>query len=139
MKRIYTRLLITNDGPPLREVTVSVDRNGRVMELTSDREEDFIDRAVNPKLNSRLGCQSLLLDGDGVVEARSLARWSWIWAKRVLTRCVTVGRSRRTVSQRVKNRLSVSGNRGCRRSMWARMCSWAWVLRLDAGAAVGWI
>ena len=37
-------------------------------ELT-DREEDFIDRAVNPRLNSRLGCQSLLLDGDGEIEA----------------------------------------------------------------------
>jgi len=36
-------------------------------ELT-DREEDFIDRAVNPRLNSRLGCQSLLLDGDGEIE-----------------------------------------------------------------------
>lgn len=35
----------------------------------TDREEDFIDRAVNPRLNSRLGCQSLLLDGDGVVAA----------------------------------------------------------------------
>lgn len=34
----------------------------------TDREEDFIDRAVNPRLNSRLGCQSLLLDGDGTVE-----------------------------------------------------------------------
>lgn len=34
----------------------------------SDREEDFIDRAVNPKLNSRLGCQSLLLDGEGEIE-----------------------------------------------------------------------
>ncbi len=34
----------------------------------SDREEDFIDRAVSPKLNSRLGCQSLLLDGDGEIE-----------------------------------------------------------------------
>jgi ferredoxin, 2Fe-2S len=33
----------------------------------TDREEDFIDRAVNPKLNSRLGCQSLLLEGDGEV------------------------------------------------------------------------
>ena len=31
----------------------------------TDKEEDFIDRAVNPRLNSRLGCQSLLLDGDG--------------------------------------------------------------------------
>lgn len=38
-----------------------------VDELT-DREEDFIDRAMNPKLNSRLGCQSLLLDGDGEIE-----------------------------------------------------------------------
>lgn len=34
----------------------------------SEREEDFIDRAVNPRLNSRLGCQSLLLDGSGEVE-----------------------------------------------------------------------
>lgn len=34
----------------------------------SDREEDFIDRAVNPKLNSRLGCQSLLLEGGGRIE-----------------------------------------------------------------------
>lgn len=34
----------------------------------SDREEDFIDRAVSPKLNSRLGCQSLLLDGSGEIE-----------------------------------------------------------------------
>jgi ferredoxin, 2Fe-2S len=34
----------------------------------TNREEDFIDRAVNPALNSRLGCQSLLLDGTGVIE-----------------------------------------------------------------------
>ena len=35
----------------------------------SDKEEDFIDRAVNPTLNSRLGCQSLLLDeGEGLIE-----------------------------------------------------------------------
>ena len=35
----------------------------------SDKEEDFIDRAVNPTLNSRLGCQSLLLEeGSGKVE-----------------------------------------------------------------------
>lgn len=38
------------------------------IEEISDKEEDFIDRAVNPKLNSRLGCQSVLLDGDGEVE-----------------------------------------------------------------------
>src|ERR1700742_2535525 len=34
----------------------------------SDREEDFIDRAVNPRLNSRLGCQCILQDGSGYVE-----------------------------------------------------------------------
>ncbi|HND94768.1 MAG: 2Fe-2S iron-sulfur cluster binding domain-containing protein [Chitinophagaceae bacterium] len=45
-----------------------VEKGMEHLEELSDREEDFIDRAVNPKLNSRLGCQSLLLDGDGVVE-----------------------------------------------------------------------
>jgi ferredoxin, 2Fe-2S len=33
-------------------------------ELT-DREEDFIDRAVSPRLNSRLGCQCVLAQGGG--------------------------------------------------------------------------
>lgn len=31
----------------------------------TDKEEDFIDRAVNPRLNSRLGCQCVLQDGSG--------------------------------------------------------------------------
>jgi 2Fe-2S ferredoxin len=31
----------------------------------TDREEDFIDRAVSPKLNSRLGCQCVLAAGSG--------------------------------------------------------------------------
>ena len=44
-----------------------VEKGMEHLEELSDREEDFIDRAVNPKLNSRLGCQSLLLDGEGVV------------------------------------------------------------------------
>ena len=30
----------------------------------SDKEEDFIDRAVNPRINSRLGCQCVMIDGD---------------------------------------------------------------------------
>ena len=38
------------------------------LEELSDKEEDFIDRAVNPRLNSRLGCQCLLLDGGGDIE-----------------------------------------------------------------------
>ncbi len=33
----------------------------------SDKEEDFIDRAVSPRLNSRLGCQCILEDGDGEI------------------------------------------------------------------------
>lgn len=36
-------------------------------ELT-DREEDFIDRAVNPRINSRLGCQCILQEGEGTIE-----------------------------------------------------------------------
>lgn len=31
----------------------------------TDREEDFIDRAVNPRLTSRLSCQSILQPGSG--------------------------------------------------------------------------
>jgi 2Fe-2S ferredoxin len=31
----------------------------------TDREEDFIDRARNPRINSRLGCQCVLVDGAG--------------------------------------------------------------------------
>ena len=30
----------------------------------SDKEEDFIDRAANPRINSRLGCQCLIVQGD---------------------------------------------------------------------------
>lgn len=30
----------------------------------SDKEEDFIDRAVRPKITSRLACQCIVLDGD---------------------------------------------------------------------------
>lgn len=35
------------------------------IEELSDKEEDFIDRAVSPRLNSRLGCQCILLPGSG--------------------------------------------------------------------------
>lgn len=35
----------------------------------SDREEDFIDRARNPRINSRLGCQCVLEEGmSGTIE-----------------------------------------------------------------------
>lgn len=45
-----------------------VHKGGDNLEELSDREEDFIDRAVNPRLNSRLGCQCVLHDGDGEIE-----------------------------------------------------------------------
>jgi 2Fe-2S ferredoxin len=38
------------------------------LEEVSKREKDFIDRAMNSKLNSRLGCQCLLINDKGVVE-----------------------------------------------------------------------
>ena len=34
------------------------------LEELNDREEDFIDRAVNPRISSRLGCQCVVIDGD---------------------------------------------------------------------------
>ena len=34
----------------------------------SDREEDFIDRAINPTLESRLACQCIILDEHGEYE-----------------------------------------------------------------------
>lgn len=45
-----------------------IDSGMEHIEEITDKEEDFIDRAVNPRLNSRLGCQSVLLDGEGTIE-----------------------------------------------------------------------
>ena len=45
-----------------------IDKGMDSIDELTDREEDFIDRAMNPRLTSRLGCQSLLLDGDGEIE-----------------------------------------------------------------------
>ena len=38
------------------------------LEEISDKEEDFIDRAINPKLDSRLACQCIILDENAVIE-----------------------------------------------------------------------
>ena len=45
-----------------------VEKGMESIDEITDREEDFIDRAVNPRLTSRLGCQSLLLEGEGEIE-----------------------------------------------------------------------
>jgi 2Fe-2S ferredoxin len=47
---------------------IYIDKGEAHLEEISDKEEDFIDRAVNPRLNSRLGCQCLLLEGNGNIE-----------------------------------------------------------------------
>jgi len=37
-----------------------VDQGEEFLAEISDKEEDFVDRAINPRLTSRLGCQCLL-------------------------------------------------------------------------------
>ncbi|MBC7887511.1 MAG: 2Fe-2S iron-sulfur cluster binding domain-containing protein [Ferruginibacter sp.] len=46
---------------------VYVETGDDLLEELSDREEDFIDRAVNPRINSRLGCQCVLQEGEGKI------------------------------------------------------------------------
>lgn len=47
---------------------IYIEQGDGLLEELTDREEDFIDRARNPRLNSRLGCQCVLQDGNGQVE-----------------------------------------------------------------------
>ena len=42
-----------------------VEKGEDFLEELNDKEEDFIDRAINPRLNSRLGCQCVLQAGSG--------------------------------------------------------------------------
>jgi ferredoxin, 2Fe-2S len=45
-----------------------VNKGEEFLEEISDKEEDFIDRARNPKISSRLGCQCLINEGSGTIE-----------------------------------------------------------------------
>jgi ferredoxin, 2Fe-2S len=38
------------------------------LEEISDKEEDFIDRAINPRLESRLACQCIILNDNAQIE-----------------------------------------------------------------------
>ncbi|MEO7049869.1 MAG: 2Fe-2S iron-sulfur cluster-binding protein [Ferruginibacter sp.] len=49
---------------------VYVEQGEDMVEELSDKEEDFIDRAINPRLNSRLSCQCILKEGGGDVIVR---------------------------------------------------------------------
>jgi 2Fe-2S ferredoxin len=45
-----------------------LEKGDELVEELNDREEDFIDRAINPRLNSRLGCQCVLQEEGGEIE-----------------------------------------------------------------------
>jgi ferredoxin, 2Fe-2S len=47
---------------------IYVESNAQFVEEISDKEEDFIDRARNPRLTSRLGCQCVLHNGSGIID-----------------------------------------------------------------------
>jgi 2Fe-2S ferredoxin len=47
---------------------VYVEKGEEFLEEISDKEEDFVDRAINPRLESRLGCQCVILDDNAEIE-----------------------------------------------------------------------
>lgn len=47
---------------------IYVDSGSEHIEELSEKEEDFIDRAVNPRINSRLACQCVLQAFSGGIE-----------------------------------------------------------------------
>ena len=46
---------------------IYIDKGEEFLEEISDKEEDFIDRANNPRIESRLGCQCIILDEDAQI------------------------------------------------------------------------
>jgi 2Fe-2S ferredoxin len=47
---------------------IYLEKGEEYVDEITDKEENFVDRARNPKLTSRLSCQCLLNDGDGELE-----------------------------------------------------------------------
>ena len=47
---------------------IYIDKGEDKIEEISDKEEDFIDRAIDPRIESRLGCQCIILDQDAEIE-----------------------------------------------------------------------
>ena len=47
---------------------IYVEKGSDYLEEISDKEEDFIDRAINPRLESRLACQCIILEDDAEIE-----------------------------------------------------------------------
>ncbi|MBK8472154.1 MAG: 2Fe-2S iron-sulfur cluster binding domain-containing protein [Sphingobacteriales bacterium] len=46
---------------------IYVEQGDDLIEEISEKEEDYIDRAINPRLESRLACQCLLLEDEGEI------------------------------------------------------------------------
>lgn len=49
---------------------VYIEKGEEFLEEISEKEEDFIDRAINPRVESRLGCQCVILEEDAVIEVQ---------------------------------------------------------------------
>ena len=49
---------------------IYIEAGEEFLEEISDKEEDFIDRAINPRVESRLGCQCIILKDSAVVEVQ---------------------------------------------------------------------
>lgn len=47
---------------------IYVEKGGEALPEISDREEDFIDRAIDPRLESRLACQCIIQNEDDEFE-----------------------------------------------------------------------
>jgi 2Fe-2S ferredoxin len=49
---------------------VYIEKGEEYLEEISDKEMDFVDRAINPRIESRLGCQCIILAEDAVIEVQ---------------------------------------------------------------------
>ena len=49
---------------------IYVEKGEDYLEEITDKEEDFVDRAINPRLESRLACQCIILEDDAVIEVQ---------------------------------------------------------------------
>ncbi len=49
---------------------VYIESGEEYLEEISDKEMDFVDRAINPRLESRLGCQCVILEDEAVIEVQ---------------------------------------------------------------------
>lgn len=47
---------------------IYVDKGEDYLEEISEKEEDFIDRAIDPRLESRLACQAVITDDSAEIE-----------------------------------------------------------------------